>query len=145
MKTSISIQCELGHPILPNGLHLKQEEEEVHTGDYSDISAAQKFLEACGLIPNKDAIEQLAYAFLPALRIMCDRDYPENGALWKGTGWRGLLIDIRKKFGRLWFRGWTKGRFFSDDPIDMINFLGFYLRLANTGEPWGEYGEPGDE
>jgi hypothetical protein len=87
---------------------------------------------ACELTPTEDAIEQLAFAFLPCLQVMCDpeRDYPQDGSLWKGTG--------------LWYRGWKQGRFFADDPIDLMTFLGMYYRLANSGEPWGEYGEPGN-
>jgi hypothetical protein len=149
--------CLEGHDLLPNGLHVSGSEEKecpaVH-GTLTELKAvdpieaqAEAFIRRCGLTPTQDAIEQLAFAFLPALQVMCDpeRDYPQDGSLWKGTGWRGLLIDIRKKFGRLWYRGWKQGRFFADDPLDLMTFLGMYYRLANSGEPWGEYGEPGNE
>ena len=105
-------------------------------------NAAVDFFVRCGLDMTDDAVDQLVDAFLPALRIMCERGYDPDGATWRESGWRGTLTDIRKKFTRLWFRGWRRGRYDPDSAIDLINFCGFYYRLHNEGKPWGEWGEP---
>ena len=107
--------------------------------------AAQEFLEECCLIPTPDAIDQLVEAFLPALAIMCERGYDPEGATWREAGWRGQLMEIRKKTHRLWHRSWLHGRFDADSAIDLLNYAGFYLRLKNKGMPWGAWGEPGND
>jgi hypothetical protein len=92
--------------------------------------------------PTPDAVAQLTDVFVPCLRIMCERGYDPTGATWREGGWRSQLVDIRKKFKRLWFHGWIKGRFVPDHGFDLINYVGYYQRLEMTGEPWGEWGEP---
>jgi hypothetical protein len=104
--------------------------------------AAFQFLTACGLDPVPDAIDQLVEAFLPALTIICTRGYHPRGKTWKTGGWRGLLYEIFKKTDRLNWRAWINGEFDDDDPIDLINFLGFYYRLHHEGKPWGKWGKP---
>jgi hypothetical protein len=105
--------------------------------------AAKVFMEACGLVPTSDAIGQLSEAFLPCLQIMCERGYDPNGSTWRAEGWRGMLWKIRDKSDRLWFHGWRQGRFHPDHAPDMMNYLGFYTRLAHDGDPWGKRGAPG--
>ena len=107
--------------------------------------AARKFLRSIGLNPTPDAVEQLAEVFVPALKIMCDRGYNPNGETWRKGGWRGQLLEIRKKCDRLWERSWLHGAFDYDSARDLVNYAGFYLRLGGKGEPWGELGAPGDE
>ena len=104
--------------------------------------AAFSFLTKCGLDPTEDAVGQLTSAFLPALKIICERGYHPEGRTWRMAGWRGLLTDILKKSERLRFKSWIKGEFDWDDALDLINFCGFYYRLRNEGKPWGEWGEP---
>jgi len=104
--------------------------------------AALEFLDQIGLVPTPDAIDQLVEVFVPCLAIICSRGYSPDGATWRASGWRALLADIRKKFARLWFHSWKHGRYDRDSAIDMINYAGFYIRLQNQGEPWGEWGEP---
>jgi hypothetical protein len=101
------------------------------------------FLSGCGLNPTPDAIDQLAEAFLPALRIICERGYDPEGATWRRGGWRGLLLEIDKKRDRLWHRSWLHSRFDPDSSLDGINYNGFYYRLKCSGMPWGTRGEPG--
>ena len=105
--------------------------------------AAEKFLLDCGLPPVPDAIDQLADAFLPCLRIICERGYHPEGTTWRAGGWRGILTDIKKKSNRLWYRSWIKGGFDDDSARDLINFGGFYVRLGNQGKEWGDWGQPG--
>lgn len=105
--------------------------------------AADKFLSDCGLPPVPDAIDQLTDAFLPCLRIICERGYHPEGNTWRAGGWRGILTDIKKKSNRLWYRSWIKGGFDDDSARDLMNFAGFYYRLGNQGKEWGDWGQPG--
>jgi hypothetical protein len=105
--------------------------------------SARKFMLDCGLKPTSDAVEQLVDVFLPCLKIMCNRGYDPEGKTWKKEGWRGMLWKIRDKADRLWYRGWKRGQFDYDSPLDLINYAGFYYRLHNEGDPWGERGAPG--
>ena len=120
------------------GIPGEKERQEMTTRD-----AAYTFLEACGLTSTNDAVGQLVEAFLPALRIMCERGYDPEGETWREAGWRGLLHEIRKKNTRLHHRSWLRGLFDWDSAVDAINYLGFYIRLKNQGKPWGALGEPG--
>jgi hypothetical protein len=118
-----------------------------HEPDPNDPStnrrAAERFLADCGLPLVPDAVDQLADAFLPALRIICERGWHPEGNTWREAGWRGMLYKIREKSARLWYRSWVKGGYDSDSSMDLINFAGFYYRLGNQGKEWGEWGEPG--
>lgn len=105
--------------------------------------AARDFMVACGIPnPTPDAISQLLEAFLPALKIMCDPSHPwdPGGATWRQSGVLGILTDCKKKFERLWERGWKHGKRHDDSAFDLLNFVGFYLRSADNG--WGEWGNP---
>lgn len=106
-------------------------------------AAARQYLFACGIDATPDAISQLDEAFLPCLRIMCDRDdhpWSPDGATWRESGRKGVLTDVRKKFGRFWYRYWIKGKEHPDSGYDLINFIGFVLRSEDNG--WNEWGEP---
>jgi hypothetical protein len=110
--------------------------------------AAFTFLRACGLEPTSDAVGQLVEAFLPCLRKMCDSDHPwdPDGGTWRESGSMGALTDIRKKFKRLWYRAWSvmsphNDPAAVDSAVDLINFIGFWLRSNDDG--WNEWGEPG--
>jgi hypothetical protein len=106
---------------------------------------SEDFLRDCGLEPTPDAIGQLTAVFIPALEIMCRRGYDPNGLTWREAGWRGQLLEIRKKAHRLWHRSWLRGAYDADSAIDLVNYAGFYYRLRCEGKPWGEWGEPGSE
>jgi hypothetical protein len=104
------------------------------------MEASVKFMDDCGLVPTPDAIDQLTYVFLPCLAIMCQRGYDPNGGTWKKSGRLGALSDVRKKFERLWERAWIKGKKHDDSAIDLINFIGFYLRSEKEG--FGDWETP---
>jgi len=106
--------------------------------DYHTV--AERFLKDCGLTPTPDAVDQLASVFLPCLAIMTRRPWDPNGGTWRESGVLGALADVRKKFKRLWYRGWVCGKRHDDSAYDLINFVGFYLRSEDNG--WGEWGEP---
>ena len=105
--------------------------------------AAYSFLAACGLTPTPDAVGQLTQVFLKCLRIMCERGYEPNGQLWRTAGKLGALADVRKKFFRLWNRAWHRRLPHDDSAIDLINYVGFYLRCEDTG--WGDWGVRSEE
>jgi hypothetical protein len=114
--------------------------------EHSEELAARQFFKELGIDdPTPDAIAQLLVAFMPSLRIMCERGYDRNGLTWRASGWRGQIQEMRKKMDRLWLRGWLKGNFDPDSARDMINYAGFYLRLGGQGKPWADWGEPGSE
>ena len=107
---------------------------------------AKDFLEECGIPdPTPDAIAQLLDVFVPCLQIMCERGYDPTGATWREGGWRSQLVDIRKKFSRLWRHGWLQGKFVPDHGLDLINYTAFYQRMEMKGEPWGNWGQPEGE
>jgi hypothetical protein len=103
-------------------------------------SACRAFMIACGLEPTPDAVEQLSKVFLRCLKIMCERPWDPDGGTWRQSGILGVLTDIRKKFMRLWERGWKNGKRHDDSAFDLINYIGFYLRSEDNG--WGEWGNP---
>ena len=105
--------------------------------------AAEDFMRAMGMEANPDAVDQLVGPFADALRIICTRDYDPSGAFWKLRGWKGLVHDIMDNAFRIRYFSWKQRKFYRNGALDIINFAGFYLRLENKGEPWGELGEPG--
>lgn len=107
----------------------------------SHYIAAREYLVAVGLEPTEDAIEQLYFAFTPALRIMCERG-GLRGEIWRQSGWRGALYESRKKMERLWYSWWQGDRSDEDSAVDLLNFIGFYLRSRHEEDGWGRYGEP---
>ncbi len=105
---------------------------------------AAEFLEAAGLHnPNEDAIDQLCEAFLPALKIICERDHAPDGGTWRMAGWKAQLHELFKKADRLRYRAWARNIQDDDSAIDIINYAGFYLRGHDTLTAWGQWGEPG--
>lgn len=104
--------------------------------------AAYTFFHLLGIDPTPDAVAQLADAFLPALRIMCERGYDPEGTSWKEGGWRGLVWEILKRARRIRWHSWQHSNHDTNDAYDIINFAGFYIRMGTQGEPWGEDGEP---
>lgn len=77
--------------------------------------------------------------FLLALAIYDERNehYKDN---WKPMGQRGMLIRIRERSERLWYKLWpappeTDYTAFKapavDDAVDLINFAGFLVRALN--------------
>jgi hypothetical protein len=117
--------------------------QDVDTGEL--MKAADVFMRVAGLAPTEDAIAQLCDAFVPALRIMCERGYDPKGGTWKEGGYMPILIELRKKVMRLWFRCWRRGEspWLSDSTVDLINYGGMAMRSAGL-RPWGKWGAPYD-
>lgn len=104
-------------------------------------AAARLFMEELLMEPTQDAVEQMLQVFVPCLRIMCERGWDPNGGTWRRSGVLGILSDVRKKFERLWERGWINGKRHDDSAYDLINYVGMYLRSKD--DRWGSWGEPG--
>lgn len=105
-----------------------------------ELEACVAFIQTLGFDPIPDAVEQLQEVFVPCLEIMCTRGWNPEGETWRKSGVLGILSDIRKKFERLWERGWIRGIRHDDSAYDLINYVGFYLRSADNR--WGDWGEP---
>lgn len=114
----------------------------VKTSKAVELEACVAFLQALGLDSIPDAVEQLQEVFVPCLEIMCTRGWHPEGETWRKSGVLGILGDVRKKFERLWERGWIRGIRHDDSGYDLINYVGMYLRSEDNG--WGDWGEPGD-
>lgn len=146
---------------LPGPPDMREYNPSEHDGDFAELErmraefhgngqrspqdlqdAAYAYLLAVGLTPTPDAVGQMTHVFLKCLTIMCERGYEPNGQLWRAAGKMGALADVRKKFFRLWQRAWHKRQPHDDSAIDLINYVGFYLRCDDAG--WGEWGEPGE-
>lgn len=106
-----------------------------------ELDACVSFIQAMGLDPTPDAVGQLHKVFVPCLKIMCERGWDPEGGTWRQAGVLGALADVRKKFFRLWERGWIRGIRHDDSALDLINYVGFYLRSDDNR--WNEWGEPG--
>jgi len=124
------------------GVPISEDETSITTSERDELnSAARAYMHSCGLKPTPDAVDQLVEVFLPCLRIMCDRPWDPEGGTWRRSGMMGILTDIRKKFERLWYRGWIRGQRHDDSAFDLINYVGFYLRSGES--QWGDWGDPG--
>jgi hypothetical protein len=133
---------------LPEWEPVPESESQSHTLTVEGQAAV--FLKGCGLEPTQDAIEQLAFAFLPALEIMCQRgtsrQYNPDGKLWQKAGWRPQLMQLFKQVDRLHWKAWKNDMPADNETLDAMNFLGFFHRGRQMGLPrWGEHwGEPGE-
>jgi hypothetical protein len=111
--------------------------------DDSPLKAAADYIRAVGLRPNQDAIEQLALAFTPCLKIMCERGYAQDGSTWKAGGWRGLIFEMLKKMERVRWLDWAHSMDAMHEMPDILNFGGMYMRGRYTIDRFGPtFGEP---
>jgi hypothetical protein len=118
---------------------------EAHPVDDIDLQeAAQDFMYKMGMTPTPDATGQLLEVFVPCLRIMCDQKghpWPSDGAMWRKGGILPVMIFMKAKFERYWYRTWNCGIRHDDSGFDFINFAGFTLR-ADSDSRFGNLGEP---
>ena len=85
--------------------------------------------------------------FQDAFRIYQERQEQHGDQVWKASGWRGMLIDMRKKLDRLWFATWDADdetvELGLDSAYDLLNYTAFFIRQAQAGDrngtwPWSE-------
>jgi hypothetical protein len=125
----------------------KEEESRAIAQRDTRYEMASQYLRDSGLIPNSDAIEQLADVFLPCLAIICQRGYANDGSTWQAGGWKGLLHELIKKMDRVQYFDWHRSmpeKSLKEIP-DIINYAGMYQRSRYELRPWGTlFGEPGN-
>ena len=74
-----------------------------------------------------------------------------NRDIFRQSGWRGALVDMHKKFDRVWGRFWGQdivhGASSSeddlnkllDDAYDLLNYTGFFIQQVLDNNPDGEW------
>lgn len=99
----------------------------------------EKVLGELGLGIDDSSIEQMM-VFLEAMCIFQERNANYRDA-WKEQGWRGNLMDLRRKVMRLWNQWWhprgTRG--YLDNAVDLLNFTAFFLRNARAENEEGNW------
>jgi hypothetical protein len=96
----------------------------------------------------KESEPQMA-VFLKAWAIYAERQEEHGDRVWQASGWRGMLVDMRKKLDRLWFRFWntnTRPKDLDkalDSAYDLLNFTAFFIRQVEANRRNGEW--PWDE
>ena len=65
--------------------------------------------------------------------------------VWRESGWKGSLFDMRKKLTRIWrvfWRGEPTAQIDleCDDAYDLINFTVFFIRNVKDDNQWGQWG-----
>jgi hypothetical protein len=109
------------------------------------LSSLDDLVESQGEYPGMDP--QMA-VFMKALRIYEQRQEQHGDAVWKASGWRGMLVDMRKKLDRCWFRYWNQDNQMTpkeeytdalDSAYDLLNFTAFFIRQVEAGNRDGEW------
>jgi hypothetical protein len=110
--------------------------------EISPEAAASRFLEECGLGANAEAVSQLLYGFLPCLKIICEHGHYPGDATWRAFGWRGIIWEMKKRMGCLLVSNWRNVNYDEVNATAMANYAGYYIRLKNSGPPFGDLGNP---
>ena len=101
------------------------------------------FLYVQGMVDNQTNLEQLQ-VMTAALRKFGERNQRYKD-VWKESGWKGSLFDMRKKLTRIWRVFW-RGEpteqidWECDDAYDLINFTAFFIRNVRDNNQWGQWG-----
>ncbi len=103
-----------------------------------DLVKIKHILGLMGFDPEDTTIVQQACVLFEALRIFQERNARYQDA-WKRTGWRGNLVDLRKKIERLWAEFWYGNQENPDDAFDIINFTAFFIRNHIEGNEEGTW------
>lgn len=81
---------------------------------------------------------------MKAEEIFTERNLMRNSA-FKGAGWKGQLVEMRKKLDRLW-AAWQMDRALTqkdiDEALDLINATVFFLICADENNPNGDWPWP---
>lgn len=75
-----------------------------------------------------------------ALNIFIERNGKRQDG-WKEAGWKGNLVEMRKKLDRLWAAWDSPDKKDIDEALDLINAAVFYIRCVkednkNGNWPW---------
>lgn len=97
--------------------------------------------------PKLDMSDPQLRVLLEAYAIYLQRQSEHGDKVWKASGWRGMLVDMRKKLDRAWFKFWDRDAgvpLVTDDAsldsaIDLINFTAFFIRQVRAGDRDGSW------
>lgn len=84
--------------------------------------------------------------FIRAMEVYGARN-KRHQSIFYASGWRGALVDIRKKTDRLWNEFWftrdvdliEKDAPDMDSAIDLVNFVAFFVRQVNDHNEMGQW------
>lgn len=93
--------------------------------------------------PNDPQLE----VFMEAFEVYHDRQVRYGDQVWQASGWRGMLVDMRKKLDRLWAEYYNLDnsgdvnpeKYNLDSAIDLINFTAFFIRQVRENDRDGEW------
>lgn len=94
---------------------------------------------------SHDIQEQI---FMEALVIFNERQERYGDEVWQASGWRGMLVDMRKKLDRLWAEYYNldnTGKHINaesydlDSAYDLLNFTVFFIRQVRANQRDGEW------
>jgi len=76
-----------------------------------------------------------------SLNIFIDKNGKRQDS-WKGAGWKGNLVEMRKKLDRLWAAWDSPDQKDIDEALDLINAAVFYIRCVREKNPNGNWPWP---
>jgi hypothetical protein len=80
--------------------------------------------------------------FMKAMLIYYERQEEHGDAVWQASGWKGMLVDMRKKLDRLWFKYWGEvptNEVNLDSAYDLLNYTAFFIRQVEANNPDGKW------
>jgi hypothetical protein len=96
------------------------------------------------VIPMEDRDDQM-HVFLDAYDIYKERNAVRQDA-WRDAGWKGQLVEMRKKLDRLWAVWRRDGTVTTekdiDEALDLINATAFFIRCVREENPDGNWPWP---
>jgi hypothetical protein len=89
-------------------------------------------------------VEPQMTEFIKAHAIYIERQEEHGDLVWQASGWNGMLVDMRKKMDRLWYKFWNKPRPHDvekalDSAYDLLNFTVFFIRQVEANNPDGDW------
>jgi hypothetical protein len=92
--------------------------------------------------PEDDAHVEQFRVLMEAFDVFMERNARYRD-VWKGSGYRGSLFDLRKKITRMWSVFWQghpdeKAKE-CDDALDVINYAAFFVRNVRDGNEYGNW------
>jgi hypothetical protein len=90
-----------------------------------------------------DAEDPQMAVFVRCFQIYRDRQEQHGDPVWQASGWRGMLVDMRKKLDRLWYATWDADdetvMLALDSAFDLINYTAFFIRQAEDANRDGSW------
>lgn len=112
------------------------------------MSSLDDFVESQGEPARFKSGDPQMDIYLKAMLIYYERQDEHGDQVWQASGWRGMLVDMRKKLDRLWYRYWNQDSSVTpvedydkalDSAYDLLNFTAFFIRQVEAGKRDGEW------